>query len=144
VFSGIFDEMKTISTEITSSKKNYAVVESLLYKANEEFALPECEFQNVLIAASEIIMNAIVHGNKESDSKKVRISVEYDRDVMKIKILDEGYGFKFDKDSKPKLPDDMLKQSGRGMFIVKSLVEELDYHDTGEGIEFILTVRKKK
>jgi serine/threonine-protein kinase RsbW len=136
--------MKTLSTEIASSKKYYTVVESLLYRANEEFALPESEFHNVLIAVSEIVINAIVHGNKENELKKVKVTVEFDKDVMKIKILDEGNGFEFDKDFMPKLPDDMFKQSGRGIFIVKSLVEELDYKNTGEGTEFILTVRKKK
>lgn len=136
--------MKTISTEINSSKKNYPVVEALLFKANEEFGLQESDFHNVLIAASEIIMNAIVHGNKEDESKKVKITVEYDKDVMKIKILDEGSGFKYDKDFKSKLPDDIQKQSGRGIFIVKTLVEELDYRNTDEGTELILTVRKKK
>ena len=135
--------MKTISTEIASLKKNYALIESLLRKANEEFCCQEERFRNVLIAVSELVMNAIVHGNKEQAAKKVRVTVEYDENIMKVKILDEGNGFKFDKESKPKLPEDMMKESGRGLFIVKSLVEEIDCRDTEEGTEFILTVRKK-
>ena len=135
--------MKTISTEIASLKKNYALIESLLRKANEEFCCQEERFRNVLIAVSELVMNAIVHGNKEQVSKKVRVTVEYDENVMRVKILDEGNGFKYDKESKPKLPEDMMKESGRGLFIVKSLVEEIDCRDTEEGTEFILTVRKK-
>ena len=136
--------MKTISTEIASAKKNYALIESLLRRANEDFCCNEERFRNVLIAVSELVMNAIVHGNKEQESKKVRVTVEYDEDVMRIKILDEGNGFAFDKGSNPKLPEDLLKQSGRGMFIAKTLVEELDYKNTDEGTEFILTVRKNK
>jgi serine/threonine-protein kinase RsbW len=136
--------MKTISTEIASVKNNYVLIESLLRKANEDFCCNEDRFRNVLIAVSELVMNAIVHGNKEEESKKVRVTVEYDKDIMKIKILDEGNGFKFDKDSKTKLPDDLLKLSGRGIFIAKSLVEQLDYRDTSEGTEFVLTVKKKE
>lgn len=135
--------MKTISTEIASLKKNYALIESLLRKANEEFCCQEERFRNVLIAVSELVMNAIVHGNKEQAAKKVRVTVEYDENVMKVKILDEGNGFKYGKESKPKLPEDMMKESGRGLFIVKSLVEEIDCRDTEEGTEIILTVRKK-
>ncbi len=135
--------MKTISTEIASLKKNYALIESLLRKANEEFCCQEERFRNVLIAVSELVMNAIVHGNKEQVSKKVRVTVEYDENVMRVKILDEGNGFKYDKKSKPKLPEDMMKESGRGLFIVKSLVEEINCRDTEEGTEFTLTVRKK-
>jgi serine/threonine-protein kinase RsbW len=113
--------MKTISTEIASDKKNYALIESLLEKANEEFCCTEDRFRNLLIAVSELVMNAIVHANKEQESKKVRVTVEYDNDIMKIKILDEGDGVKLDKNLKPKLPEDLLKPSGRGMFIAKSL-----------------------
>ncbi len=136
--------MRTISVEIKSIKKNYPLVESLLYKANEEFAMPENEFCNVMIAASEIIMNAMVHGNMESGEKKIRVTVEYDKDVMKIRILDEGNWFMPNDDLNRKLPEDMMKESGRGIFIVKSLVDGVEYRDTGEGTEFTLIVKKKK
>lgn len=136
--------MKTLSTEIISTKKNYALIESLLYKANEEFCCMEDRFRNILIAVSELVMNAIVHGNKEEESKKVRVTVEYDKDIMRIKILDEGGGFDFDKSLKAKLPDDVMKESGRGLYIVKSLIDEVETRDTGQGTEIILTMRKKK
>lgn len=136
--------MKTISTEIASVKKNYALIESLLKKANEEFCCTEERFRNLLIAVSELVMNAIVHANKEQESKNVRVTVEYDNDVMRIKILDEGNGFMFDKDCNPKLPDDMLKESGRGLFIAKSLTDDITCSTTSEGTEFVITIRKKK
>jgi serine/threonine-protein kinase RsbW len=136
--------MKTLSTEIISTKKNYALIESLLYKANEEFCCMEDRFRNILIAVSELVMNAIVHGNKEEESKKVRVTVEYDKDIMKIKILDEGGSFDFGKSSNAKLPDDVMKESGRGLYIVKSLMDEVEFRDTGQGTEIILTMWKKK
>ena len=136
--------MKTLSTEIISTKKNYALIESILYKANEEFCCVDDRFRNILIAVSELVMNAIVHGNKEEESKKVRVTVEYDKDVMRIKILDEGGGFDFDKSLKAKLPDDVMKESGRGLYIVKSLIDEVETRNTGQGTEIILTMRKKK
>ena len=61
-----------------------------------------------------------------------------------IKILDEGGGFDFRKSSKAKLPDDVMKESGRGLYIVKSLIDEVEFKDTGQGTEIILTMRKKK
>jgi serine/threonine-protein kinase RsbW len=136
--------MKTISAEINSTKKNYALIESLLYKANEEFCCVEDRFRNVLIAVSELVMNAIVHGNKEEESKKVRVTVEYDTDIMKIKILDEGEGFDFAKGGDAALPDDVMKESGRGLYIVKTLMDKVEFSNTGEGTEIILTLKKKK
>ena len=136
--------MKTISTEIASLKKNYALVESLLLKANEEFCCEDERFRNVLIAVSELVMNAIVHGNKGDESKKVRVTIEYDREIMRVKILDEGNGLNRNFRSKPKLPEDIFKESGRGMFIVKALIEQVEVNDTDHGTEFILTIKKKK
>ena len=69
---------------------------------------------------------------------------EYDKDTMRITILDEGGGFDFRKSSKAKLPDDVMKESGRGLYIVKSLIDEVEFKDTGQGTEIILTMRKKK
>jgi serine/threonine-protein kinase RsbW len=136
--------MKTLSAEIISTKKNYALIESLLYKANEEFCCIEDRFRNVLIAVSELVMNAIVHANKEEESKKVRVTVEYDKDIMKISILDEGKGFDLSKGGEASLPDDVMKESGRGLYIVKSLMDEVEFKDTGYGTEIILTLKKKK
>ncbi len=136
--------MKTISTEIASVKKNYALIESLLKKANEEFCCTEERFRNLLIAVSELVMNAIVHANKEEPKKSVRVTVEYDANIMKIKILDEGNGFKFDEDCNPRLPEDVLKESGRGLFIVKSLMNDISCKTTDKGTEFVLTVKKEK
>ena len=136
--------MKTISTEIASVKKNYKLVENLLREANKEFCCPEERFRNLLIAVSELVINAIVHGNKEKADKKVKVKVEYDDKLMRIKILDEGNGFKFGDEADPTIPENILKVSGRGIFIVKSLIDEVDYKNTGKGSEFILTIKKEK
>jgi serine/threonine-protein kinase RsbW len=136
--------MKKISTEIASLKKNYALVESLLMKANEEFCCGDERFKNILIAVSELVMNAIVHGNKGEETKKVRVSVEYDNETMIIKILDEGNGLPYDLNPKPELPENILNESGRGMYIVNSLIKEVEVNKTDHGTEFVLTIKKKK
>jgi serine/threonine-protein kinase RsbW len=136
--------MKTISTEIASVKKNYRLIEGLLQEANKDFCCPEERFRNVLIAVSELVMNAIVHANKENVDKKVKVIVEYDEKEMKIRILDEGNGFKFGEVADPTIPENILKESGRGIYIVKSLIKEIEHKDTGKGTEFVITIRKKE
>jgi serine/threonine-protein kinase RsbW len=135
--------MKSISAEIASVKKNYRLIEDLLLKANEEFCCSEEKFKNILIAVSELVMNAIVHGNKEQESKKVKVTVEYDKESMRIKILDEGNGFKFGGESDPTIPENVLKESGRGLYIVKSLIKEVEHKKTGKGTEITLNIKKK-
>lgn len=135
--------MKSISAEIASEKKNYRLIEALLRKANMEFCCAEEKFRNLQIAVSELVMNAIVHGNKEQAKKKVKVTVEYDNESMRIKILDEGNGFKFDEEFDPTKPENIFKESGRGLYIVKSLIKEIEHKETDKGTEITLTIKKE-
>lgn len=135
--------MKTLKTEFSSNRNNFRYAEALLYKANEECKLNDIDFKNLLIAVSEIVINAIVHGNKEDESKKVEVLIEYDETSMNIKICDEGNGFIATDVSDPTLRENILKASGRGIFIIKSLVDDFEYRHSPKGSEFILKVKKK-
>jgi serine/threonine-protein kinase RsbW len=129
--------------EIKSSRGNIKEIEKLLLSVNDEFKLPEEQFNNLMIAVTELLLNAIVHGNKLDEKKIVKFAVGYDDKTMKIKIIDEGNGFDFSKISDPTVDENLLKTSGRGMFIVKSLVDDFDYKKTDEGFEINLTIKKK-
>lgn len=79
--------------EINSDKKYIKDVEALMMKANSEFGLSDDEYSKMMIAVTEVAMNAIVHGNKENVYKKVKVYVEFEPEVMKIIIMDEGDGY---------------------------------------------------
>ena len=135
--------MKVIVSEIASIRHNIVHVEAMMLKVNEEFKLPEEEFQKLMIAVTEVVINAIIHGNKENKNKKVSIAAEYDDKNLYVKICDEGNGFNPNEIVDPTLPENILKESGRGIFIVKSLVDDFSYRHTEKGSEFVLAVRKK-
>jgi len=135
--------MKSIVKEISSVKNNINEVEKILTNVNNDFRLPETEFKNLIIAVSEIVMNAIVHGNKLDEKKMVRVSVDFDDKQLKITIKDEGNGFDFDKKQDPTLDENIFKSSGRGLYIVKSLIENVEYINTGKGSKVIITINKK-
>lgn len=135
--------MKSVSTEIKSVRNNIFKIEGLLKQVNAEFKLDEKEFHNVLVAVSELVLNAIVHGNKENPAKKVSVKIDYDDKTMVIEVMDEGNGFDFENNPDPTLPENLFKSTGRGIFIVKSLMDNIKYKRTPEGSEFILTVTKE-
>jgi len=135
--------LKVLGLEIASSRHNISRVEELMLKVNDEFRLPLEEFQKLMIAVTEVVINAIIHGNKEDKNKKVTIAAEYDDRNLFVKIYDEGNGFNPIEIADPTLPENLLKESGRGIFIVKSLVDDFSYRHTEKGSEFVLAVRKK-
>lgn len=136
--------MKKYFLEISSERKNIKEVENLMLNANKEFGLSEEEYNKLMIAVTEIAMNAIVHGNKENIFKKVKMYVEHDDNEMKIVVMDEGEGFNIEKLPDPTDMDNILDLHGRGVFIARTLVDEFFYqHLDGGGSEFVMIVRKK-
>ncbi len=136
--------MKKHFLEISSEKKNIKDVESLMADINSVFGLTEEEYNKMMIAVTEVVMNAIIHGNKENSNKKVKIYVEHDKKNMKIIVIDEGEGFDIQRLPDPTDSENILDLHGRGVFIARALVDEFFYqHHKGSGSEFMMIIRKK-
>jgi serine/threonine-protein kinase RsbW len=134
--------VKTAEIEISSSRHNISEVEAFMVRVNDDFKLPLDKFQQLMIAVTELVVNCIVHGNKELGHKKVGVLVEYDDSIMVIKIADEGNGFDMSILRDPRLPENILKESGRGFFIAKSMVDELKYEHNEKGSIFTVLIKK--
>lgn len=113
-----------------------------MFMVNEDFHLSAEKFQQLMIAVTELVINCIVHGNKEQGNKKVGIALEYDEHKMVIKIADEGNGFDITKLQDPTLPENLTKESGRGIFIAKSVVDGFYYEHNERGSIFTILVKK--
>jgi serine/threonine-protein kinase RsbW len=93
-------------------------------------------FNKVLLCISEAVINSIVHGNKKDKTKKVTIRIECSDKQMDIYIKDEGKGFDLNNVSNPTLKQNIKKESGRGIHIIKSLSKEIEFHNEGNYIQF--------
>ena len=112
-------------------------------EASKSCKLDIDSMQNLLVAVSELILNAIVHGNHEDEEKNVYVKVEYDEKNIVVTIMDEGEGFDIDSLPDPTSEENIFKEHGRGIFIVQTLVDEFNYTNTGHGSEFHLAMHKK-
>ncbi|MGC8765726.1 MAG: SpoIIE family protein phosphatase [Brevinematia bacterium] len=86
----------------------------------------------------EALINAIVHGNKSNIQKRVFISYRVWKDWIVFKLKDEGEGFRFDKLPDPSRGDNILKTSGRGIFIIKKIMNKVKFNLTGNEITMFL------
>ncbi len=116
-----------------------------MMKVNSKFGLPYEEYCKMMIAVTEVAMNAIVHGNKENMYKKVKMYVEHDENKLKIVIMDEGDGFDINNLPDPTDKENILDLHGRGVFIARAMVDEFVYQHMpgGGGSEFVMIVNKK-
>jgi len=134
--------LETVELVLESDRSEVRKFEAQLEKANAKFGLALERFINFQIACSEAIINAIVHGNKENKGKKVYTCIMFDDLIMIVKIKDQGDGFDISKLPDPTSNENIMKESGRGIFIIRSLVDEFTCNSTDSGTEFILKVKK--
>lgn len=127
---------------LKSNRNEIRRFEVMLEHANLKFNLAAEKFVNLQIACSEALINAIVHGNKEDESKSVFTNIEMNELKMSVRIKDEGNGFNIDQLPDPTLNENILKESGRGIYIIRSLVDDFVCNSSEKGTEFILTVIK--
>lgn len=126
--------------EIQSNPTNLITIEEFIsYVAKEEGLDPD-KLPGLLIAITEATTNAIIHANKKDESKKVFISVDREENKLIFVIKDEGLGFDPENIPDPTAPENLMKDSGRGLYLMRIFCDELKYNITPTGTETILIV----
>jgi serine/threonine-protein kinase RsbW len=121
---------------IESDKKELVKVEAFLRNIFESKQLPEDSFNKVLLCISEAVINSIEHGNRNTKGKKVSVVVNCQENDMVVEVTDEGEGFDFDRIPDPTADENIKKERGRGIFIIRSVSNMLIFKDKGKCVEF--------
>ena len=132
--------MKSYFFEIPSDIKYLSNVELHIREIIKGFDWPDEKANSILIAVSEAVNNAIIHGNKRDLNKTVTISTTLDDKTVEVKIKDQGNGFALDQVPDPLLPENLTKDSGRGLLIIRSLADEFNVDSTSDGTEVTFTI----
>ena len=122
-----------------SKPENIAVVEKLIDKISADHGIVAEHYGNVLIAMTEGVNNAIVHGNKLDETKSVSVSCAIDEKTLVFRITDEGPGFDYDNLPDPTAPENIEKPHGRGVFLMRHLADECSFEDEGRIVELTFT-----
>ena len=87
---------------------------------------------DIEIALREAILNAVIHGNAEAPEKRVYVTCRCTIDgEVSITIRDEGQGFDFDTVPDPTTSDNLLSTQGRGIYLMKALMDEVSFEEGG-------------
>lgn len=127
--------------EIESTPNNLITVEEFVSYFSVELGLDQEKINGLLLAVTEATTNAIIHGNKNNQLKMVRIYVFVEGSTVTIKIKDEGKGFDPSMVPDPTDPENLLKDSGRGLYLMRVYMDGLTYNQTPEGTEAILSLK---
>lgn len=127
--------------EINSDPNNLITIEEFVNYFCKDINLSEEKLGNVLLAVTEAATNAIKHANKGDLDKKVYIDAFVKDSKLIIKVKDEGEGFDPEKIPDPTEPENLLKDSGRGLYLMRFYMDDMEYRRTPTGMELILTVK---
>lgn len=96
---------------------------------------------NLRVAVAEALANAIIAGNQQDRTKWVEVQAELGGDLLKVEITDEGPGFDPSQIVDPLLPEDLDRASGRGLFLIRKLVDDVQFNASGNSI--CMTLRRR-
>lgn len=85
------------------------------------------------MAIRESVANAIKHGNKFDESKKVHLTLDDKAEGFEITVRDFGTGFSIDDVADPTDPDNLLKASGRGILFMRTFMDEVEWENPADG-----------
>lgn len=114
-------------------------------KAAEQFAvqagLQEDDLQEFAMAVREATINAVLHGNAYDPGKTVEVSFARRAEALEVTVRDQGKGFNVSAIPDPLAPENLLKQSGRGIFLIRTYMDEVRFRDLHPGTEMVLIKR---
>lgn len=112
--------------------ENIHVAEKLIDDVCAEYNVKEDYYGELLIAMTEAVNNAIVHGNKLDPSKQVTITFDVlNEKNIRFVVEDEGPGFDYNNLPDPTAPENIEKPHGRGVFLMRKLADQCAFLDDG-------------
>lgn len=129
--------------ELESDPNNLITVEEFVNYFAKDIGIDEDKMNGLMLSVTEATTNAIIHANKSDPSKKVTIDVIVDNENLIVKVKDEGKGFDPSKVPDPTATENLLKDSGRGVYLMRIYMDELKYNITPTGTETILILKIK-
>ncbi len=133
-------ETQNYHLDIESDPNNLIIVEEFFNQIALEIKLPEKRFPELMVALTEAITNAIIHANKKDITKLVHIDFSIEGKTLTIKVKDEGNGFDPSSIPDPTQPENLFRDSGRGVYLMKVYCDEVYHNITPTGTETVLKI----
>ena len=132
------DASRTIEQVLDSTLESVDQAERLTLEVARESGFGEEDLDRIGMSVRECMVNAVVHGNRYNAKKKVRLSLSRTPERLTIRIADQGEGFDPDAVPDPVATDNLFRQSGRGVFLMKTFMDDLQVRRLESGTEVTL------
>ena len=117
-------DTETLDRFLDSTLESVDDAEELALQEAGKAGVPEDDLHKIAMAVRESMVNAVVHGNRYSVHKKVHLSFSKTAGQFVVRIADQGEGFDYDNLPDPLAQENLLRHSGRGIFLIKAFMDD--------------------
>lgn len=132
-------DTSVVEVTLESNLKNVEVADEVSRRVSATAGFNEDDCQKIEMAVHESLINAIWHGNKNDESKRVWLRFQICEDRLEVHVRDQGTGFDLTAIADPLAEENLLKVSGRGIFLIRTFMDEFRVvKNQGPGTEVVL------
>ena len=131
------------SFRLSSTMESVSEVEQAADQLATEAGLDEDQRFHVAMAVREAAINAVLHGNEYDPALQIEVSLENTGHDLVVKIADQGRGVDPEKVPDPLAEENKLRGTGRGIFLIRSLMDEVHFRQLHPGTELTLVKHLK-
>lgn len=135
---------ETLELSIESKIEFVDMVSSVVKSVSTKMGFEEDDTNWIELAVHEAVINAITHGNKHAADKQVDVKFVIEKDVLTIYVRDQGEGFDLNQLPDPTDADNLLKPSGRGIFYMRTFMDEIEHSSHPEGGSVVRLTKRKR
>jgi serine/threonine-protein kinase RsbW len=118
---------RTVTLDVASRFEMLDVVQTVLVQCCTLVGFDEEAVHYMSVAVRESVVNAIKHGNRQDESKRVHVNFTIHDRALEIQVRDEGRGFDLASLADPLAPENLLKAYGRGIFFMRQFMDEVTH-----------------
>lgn len=117
---------RRVQTALESTLESVDAAESLVLETAQDSGFGEEDLHKIGMAVREAMVNAVVHGNRYNLKKRVHLEASFEDQELSVTIRDEGEGFEATELPDPLAEENLLRQSGRGLLLIKAFVDKFE------------------
>lgn len=133
-------DTQRLEVTLATALESVDLAEGIVTRVAKAAGLGDEDVHKLGIAVREGVINAYNYGNRQDRRKKIHLEVEFEPDRMIVHVLDEGTGFELGEVPDPLAEENLLRTSGRGLFLMRAFVDNLTVRRTpGGGAELVFS-----
>ena len=135
-------ESRTVKLDIASRFEMLDMVQTVLGHLSTMLGFDDDAAHYMSVAVRESVVNAIKHGNQLDENKRVGVVFTIHAGALEVRVQDQGSGFDPESVADPIAEENLLKAYGRGIFFMRSFMDEVEYSFPAKGGTLVRLVKK--